>query len=577
MTEVKIFASKYATFQQKFSKKGNFEKQIHRKLTTFTLLSLFSTSANDEKQMLCSEDDDSGIQTADSKSGSISPILSEGIINGIDMHKIDTGSKSDWKSILVTSFLCFCVIVQSSLYLASMWPFLKTLDSTATERFYGYIIAAQSLGEMLGCPIVGYLSNRSGQIRYLLYICTSLMFAGNVMYFSLELSTPVLRKYLLLVARFLVGLGCSSTCLLQAYVSTASIPEDRSRALSILTTGIALAGVFGPALQLLFTPLGYSGWNIFAWKINMYTAPAFIGSIINVISIMSIYVFFQENYAGIIQEQKTFMLSYSPQALPEYDRLAAFLCHFTRFTKFFIISCLESIGISFAAMMFSWSNAEVIVNMASAESIMNILSLLTYFSYIILRLDKIMNFRLNCIICLFSYFTFYLATYSFPFLPNRIMTYNETAVNQTDEIGCNSGSFSWCGSINSVNPTLFFTCYILLFGVGFASMNVALNTVFSKIIGPRRQGTHQGFLQMSGGIARMIGPVIITSLYTSYGPRMVWDLELSVILVTILLWIILYKRMVPLKLKPQLLMVRSKQANKSDSSFNSDLIMSIDE
>uniref|UniRef100_A0A1I7X3P3 ShKT domain-containing protein n=1 Tax=Heterorhabditis bacteriophora TaxID=37862 RepID=A0A1I7X3P3_HETBA len=40
-------------------------------------------------------------------------------------------------------------------------------------------------------------------------------------------------------------------------------------------------------------------------------------------------------------------------------------------------------------------------------------------------------------------------------------------------------------------------------------MNIALSTLFSKIIGPRRQGTIQGIFQMSGSSGRMMAPLII--------------------------------------------------------------------
>ncbi|KAI1702462.1 major facilitator superfamily domain-containing protein [Ditylenchus destructor] len=108
-------------------------------------------------------------------------------------------------------------------------------------------------------------------------------------------------------------------------------------------------------------------------------------------------------------------------------------------------------------------------------------------------------------------------------------------------------------------------------------MNIALNTLFSKIIGPRRQGTQQGFLQMSGGMGGMIGPVMITSMYTSYGPRMVWNFELCVILATIFLWILFYKRMTPLKPTQNLLLIQQTPQHNSYSSFSESDTMKSDD
>nr|CDJ92255.1 Protein ZK550.2 [Haemonchus contortus] len=75
-----------------------------------------------------------------------------------------------------------------------------------------------------------------------------------------------------------------------------------------------------------------------------------------------------------------------------------------------------------------------------------------------------------------------------------------------------------------------------------------MNTVFSTVIGPRSQGTMQGVLLLSGSVARMCGPIFVANLFTEYGPRPAWGMEIAFAGVCALLWIIFYKRMVPLKL-----------------------------
>jgi len=42
------------------------------------------------------------------------------------------------------------------------------MDSSASENFYGYIVASYSLGQMIASPIVGYLSNRLKKVFFLL-------------------------------------------------------------------------------------------------------------------------------------------------------------------------------------------------------------------------------------------------------------------------------------------------------------------------------------------------------------------------------------------------------------------------
>ena len=103
------------------------------------------------------------------------------------------------------------------------------IDKTANEKFYGYIVAGYSLGQILSAPSFGYWSNKLKQIKVPLYVGLCLMLIGNVIYISLEF-IPLPAKYVLFVARFITGVGSSNSCLLRTYASTGSTSKDRPRA-----------------------------------------------------------------------------------------------------------------------------------------------------------------------------------------------------------------------------------------------------------------------------------------------------------------------------------------------------------
>jgi MFS family permease len=77
-------------------------------------------------------------------------------------------------------------------------------------------------------------------------------------------------------------------------------------------------------------------------------------------------------------------------------------------------------------------------------------------------------------------------------------------------------------------------------------LTITMNSLFSKILGPIRQGKQQGILQASSALARMIGPLTTSALYSGFGPRPVWLLQMLVILLTLGAWITAYKRMIPM-------------------------------
>jgi ceroid-lipofuscinosis MFS transporter 7 len=93
------------------------------------------------------------------------------------------------------------------------------LDRDASELFFGYIVASYSLGQILGSPVVGYLSNRFRKIRQLLYAGLFLLFAGNALYLAVHLFAIDARKYLLLTARFITGIGSSKFTHIHRYIT----------------------------------------------------------------------------------------------------------------------------------------------------------------------------------------------------------------------------------------------------------------------------------------------------------------------------------------------------------------------
>uniref|UniRef100_A0A914CGY5 Uncharacterized protein n=1 Tax=Acrobeloides nanus TaxID=290746 RepID=A0A914CGY5_9BILA len=58
-------------------------------------------------------------------------------------------------------------------------------------------------------------------------------------------------------------------------------------------------------------------------------------------------------------------------------------------------------------------------------------------------------------------------------------------------------------------------------------------------------------------------------LYTQYGPRIAWIMEGGVILLTVSLWVIFYRRMVPLKITTDTESPRKGEEKEEDSSNES--------
>lgn len=74
--------------------------------------------------------------------------------------------------------------------------------------------------------------------------------------------------------------------------------------------------------------------------------------------------------------------------------------------------------------------------------------------------------------------------------------------------GCQAVKYKWCDSTTKEPIGLYMGTFFLL-AAGFPLANCAFSALFSKIIGPRRQGFMQGVIISGGAAARTSGPIFI--------------------------------------------------------------------
>uniref|UniRef100_A0A0N5BDC9 MFS domain-containing protein n=1 Tax=Strongyloides papillosus TaxID=174720 RepID=A0A0N5BDC9_STREA len=519
-------------------------------------------------------------------------ILKNYIKKGKKYFKRSVGEdETNWLSMLIASSLSFSAAVQYSVFFSSMWPFLTILDSNVTQSFFGYVVGAYSIGVMIFSPLFGYWSNRVGSIKYPLYAALISQLIGNIIYFNLE-NFSFGNKYWLFISRIFIGIGSSQTSLFKSYGAAASSKKDRTKALAIVTGGFSIGMTIGPAFNLMFTPIGYPGIRVFGININMYTLPGLVGVITNFVSIFIIFFLFKEHYAGVINKEEHYAgvinkegkKTENYQNIPKADKIAIVIVNLTRFCQLLIISSLEAITSPLSLMIFGMTRLDSINACSVAHGFLGLNAFAVYFVYILFKLEKYFQFRNTIIVGICGLIFFHLSTYPYPFM-SPVLVYNSTEYedmkffNETEPVGCDVDKFSWCnymtmpvsplyffilyGSVivgcdvdkfswcnymtMPVSPLYFFILYGSVIGISFPLINVSMNTLFSQILGPRRQGTQTGLVGFFGGLGQLVGPVIFTTLYSNYGPRVVWGSTIGMICVVLSSWIIFYRRMVSLK------------------------------
>ncbi|PIC26112.1 hypothetical protein B9Z55_018789 [Caenorhabditis nigoni] len=167
------------------------------------------------------------------------------------------------------------------------------LQPDLKQSSFGAVIAAYSFTQCIFSPLFGYWSNKISQVRLPMIIGFIIMAFGNLVYLSLQFWNDH-YLYVMMFSRLIAGAGSGNVSLLRAYASTASTSKDRSKAIACVSGGIAIGSMVGPALQLLFTPLGAEGITFFGLKIDIYTAPALLCLVINTIGLLIVQLAFVE-------------------------------------------------------------------------------------------------------------------------------------------------------------------------------------------------------------------------------------------------------------------------------------------
>ncbi|KJH46141.1 transporter, major facilitator family protein [Dictyocaulus viviparus] len=462
------------------------------------------------------------------------------IINNSEKHD----KKTSWRSIYLLTAICMFCGVQFSIYFPSLWPFLNTVDPTASDVFFGIITASYSVGQGIASPLFGLWMNRSKSVRSPLIVGITVMILSNTIFCFVEAFMEKKRRWVMLVSRLFIGLGAGTVGVMRAYAATASTLTDRARAITLIQASYVIGMTIGPAIPVAFAPIQYPGWVVGPLHVDMYTASAWLASIICIVSLILLLIMLEENYAGIEEKYED---DYNP--LPTFDVLGVSICVITQFTMMFIITNLETVGSMYAMVMWSWTKRQAVIYIGILQAINGIFSMFLYAAFVG-KLGDCMSKgreRIFTMIGLAMALLYHVLTFPFPIGPTLRWTTKVVSHNVT-YVGCNPNQYKWCHSVHRVNLWLYAVLYCTLLASCFPIVTISMNTLFSKILGARRQGTMQGVMLMSGSLARTFGPLLVSVLFQLYGPEPVWGIEIATLTITLILWMLFYRHLVPLRI-----------------------------
>lgn len=460
-----------------------------------------------------------------------------------------------WISIRIIYFTMFLMSLGFSIILTGVWPYLDKLDPSAGKEFMGYIVGANPFGQMIFSPLIGWWGNRIVSIRLPLMFSLTLFILSSACYSMLEIF-PSHHKYWMLGARFFVGVSSASIAVCRSYLSAATKLKERTGAVSMVSLAQVLGFIVGPGLQAAVTPLGDKGIPLIpgVLTLNMYTASGWINVLLGIFNcLLFLPSIFRERriaareamlHHGMESEEDTWK-----QVRPDYMSTWTLISAF--FVLVFNFVLLETLGTSLTMDQFAWTKAEALYYMGILMSVGAVVACVTF--VVINPLCK--RFEESKVLLWGGFFFMVVGRALYipwgnqpPIIAEEItdaqqnQTYGNTnTVNETEAVGCPSVQ-TWCYYIPAMTITQFILGYAFT-AVGYPIGVTLIQTIFSKVLGPRPQGLWMGLMTGAGCLSRVMGPVFVSYIYTRYGT--IWTFGITtVMMIASMVWLqVLEKRL----------------------------------
>nr|KAF6347003.1 major facilitator superfamily domain containing 8 [Pipistrellus kuhlii] len=416
----------------------------------------------------------------------------------------------------------FLSSVGFSIVIMSIWPYLQKIDHTADTRFLGWVIASFSLGQMVASPMFGWWSNYRPRKEPLI-ISLFISVAANCLYAYVHVPASH-NKYYMLVARGLVGFGAGNVAVIRAYIAGATCLHERTSAMANTSAFQALGFILGPEHRVDDTGRQCTSINNEEVRRDDIQIPQ-----INI------------------------------------DQVAVVTTNVLFFVILFIFALFETILTPLTMDMYAWTAVQAVLYDGIILAALGIEAVLVFIG--IKSLAKLIGERPvllgGFVITWIGFFILLPWGNQFPKIQWQDL-HNHTIPNTTfGEIiitlwqsprdlregptGCPIIQ-AWCLYTPMIHLSQFITSVVLI-GIGYPCSNVMAYTIYSKILGPKPQGVYMGWLTASGSAARILGPVYISQVYTSWGPRWAFGLVCGIVLLSITLLGVVYKRLIAFSIR----------------------------
>ncbi|XP_004855014.1 major facilitator superfamily domain-containing protein 8 isoform X1 [Heterocephalus glaber] len=489
-----------------------------------------------------------------------------------DIIETQENYKSRWRSIRILYLTMFLSSIGFSIVIMSIWPYLQKIDQTADASFLGWVIASFSLGQMAASPLFGLWSNYRPRKEPLI-ISIFISVAANCLYAYVHVPASH-NKYYMLIARGLVGFGAGNVAVVRSYIAGATSLQERTSSMANTSTCQALGFILGPVFQTCFALIGEKGvtWDAIKLQINMYTAPVLLGAFLGILNIILILAVLREHRvddSGRPCKSINFEAANTEEvqiSQGNIDQVAVVATNVLFFVVLFIFALFETILTPLTMDMYAWTQEQAVLYNGIILAALGVEAVIVFTG--VKFLSRMIGERavlLGGFLVIWAGF-FILLPWGNQFpniqwkdlhnnsIPNT--TFGEIIIglwksSREDHNELPTGcpiEQAWCLYTPVIHMAQFFTSAVFI-GMGYPACNVMSYTLYSKLLGPKPQGIYMGWLTASGSGARILGPVFISHVYSYLGPRWAFSLVCGIVLLTVTLLGVVYKRLIAFSIR----------------------------
>lgn len=463
---------------------------------------------------------------------------------------MESQRSTNWNSVAMAGLVTFLSAVENTVVGMSEWPYMHTIDPEATSQFFGLVSSVSKFGHAVFAVAFAFWSYKTQSTKMPLVVGRAIAFFACCLYLCVEL-LPTGRRFLMLFCYFLFGIAASSSTILRAYIAAISTLQDRARAYSAIVVANMLSVVIGPICQLAFANMPYPGYRIIDdfLKFHIYSAPIWIASMTNFVSVAIIWLGLQEVHPHHKRsdDDGMFTLEGIKQRLRVVRSLdlawnLIVLCWIERIVANLSVVTLQSIVSPLVMISFGWDGQTTVKILAACMGLVGILAISVAAAFIVLKLGTIVPPRVCFLLAVMISIVMYVLSYPYDMTSHKMHPYNATT-----GVGCNPKEYNWCDTAYATYPWIFLPVICVVMGIGVPTSQIALDTIYSKILGSIDQSMMQGAIIVAEDIILILGPLYAASMFSHFGQGTLWLVNSLATIGGILLWLGFFPQLKPFK------------------------------